>query len=46
LTLEQYNILVGLLNIQSEIRRSAGDNKYTTQIMSIEGKDGIDYGED
>ena len=45
LTLEQYNILVELWNMQAEVKVDKTD-KYTTRIETTQGKDGVDYGDD
>jgi hypothetical protein len=45
LTVEQYNILVELYNMKAE-QSNAKPNKYTTSITSVEGKPGVNYGDD
>ena len=45
LTLEQYNILVELWNSKAEVKVEKID-RYTTRIETVEGKKGIDYGDD
>ena len=46
LTLEQYNILIELWNLQAEAKIDASMDKRTTRIVTVPGKKGVNYGDD
>jgi len=46
LTLEQYNVLIELWNMQAEEKINAGVDKRTTRIVTVPGKPGVHYGDD
>lgn len=46
LTVGQYNILVDIWNEELEEASAPKADKFTTKIVSVEGKEGIDYGDD